>query len=63
MLTTFLSGRVDGDDNAFLADVPGPLGPLLGIRVDEWDARGPEFVNPVRLGALRRSRPGCCSSW
>ncbi|SNT48183.1 beta-galactosidase [Asanoa hainanensis] len=49
VVTTFLSGRVDEDDNAFLTDVPGPLGPLMGIRVDEWDARGPEFVNPVRL--------------
>ena len=50
MLTTFLSGRVDENDNAFLMDVPGPLGPLMGVRVDEWDARGPEVVNPVRLG-------------
>ncbi|HEV2344477.1 MAG TPA: beta-galactosidase [Actinocrinis sp.] len=49
VLTTFLSGRVDEDDNAFLMDVPGPLGPLMGVRIDEWDARGPEFVNPVRL--------------
>lgn len=49
VVTTFLSGRVDEDDNAFLMDVPGPLGPLMGVRVDEWDARGPEFVNPVRL--------------
>jgi len=39
----------DEDDNAFLMDVPGPLGPLMGVRVDEWDARGPEIVNPVRL--------------
>ncbi|MGB2568707.1 beta-galactosidase [Micromonospora citrea] len=51
VLTTFLSGRVDENDNAFLTDVPGPLGPLTGVRVDEWDARGPEVVNPVRLGA------------
>ncbi|MBR7835352.1 beta-galactosidase [Actinospica durhamensis] len=51
VVTTFLSGRVDEDDNAFLADVPGPLGPLMGVRVDEWDAREPGFVNPVRLGA------------
>jgi beta-galactosidase len=50
VVTTFLSGRVDGDGNAFLMDVPGPLGRLTGVRVDEWDARGPEFVNPVRLG-------------
>lgn len=49
VVTTFLSGRVDRDDNAFLMDVPGPLGPLMGVRVDEWDARGPEVVNPVRL--------------
>ena len=51
VVTTFLSGRVDEDDNAFLADVPGPLGPLMGVRVDEWDARGPGVVNPVRLQA------------
>jgi beta-galactosidase len=51
VVTTFMSGRVDEDDNAFLTDVPGPLGPLMGVRVDEWDARGAEFVNPVRLAA------------
>ncbi len=49
VVTTFLSGRVDEHANAFLMDVPGPLGPLMGVRVDEWDARGPEVVNPVRL--------------
>ena len=49
VVTTFLSGRVDEDDNAFLMDVPGPLGRLTGVRVDEWDARGPDVVNPVRL--------------
>ncbi|WP_329100711.1 beta-galactosidase [Micromonospora sp. NBC_01699] len=51
VLTTYLSGRVDEDDNAFLMDVPGPLGRLMGVRVDEWDAREPEIVNPVRLDA------------
>jgi beta-galactosidase len=51
VLTTFLSGRVDGNDNAFPTDVPGPLGPLMGLRIDEWDARVPEVVNPVRLRA------------
>jgi beta-galactosidase len=50
VVTTFLSGRVDEDDNAFLMDVPGPLGRLMGVRVDEWDAREPSLVNPVRLG-------------
>jgi beta-galactosidase len=50
VLATFLSGRVDGNDLAFLADVPGPLAPLMGIRVDEWDARTADVVNPVRLG-------------
>jgi beta-galactosidase len=52
VVTTFLSGRVDEDDNAFLMDVPGPLGRLMGVRVDEWDARESSFVNPVRLGEL-----------
>jgi beta-galactosidase len=51
VVTTFLSGRVDENDNAFLMDVPGPLGALMGVRVDEWDARGAQFVNPVRLVA------------
>ena len=49
VVSTFLSGRVDENDNAFLTDVPGPLGSLMGVRIDEWDAREPEFVNPVRL--------------
>ncbi|MEJ3746163.1 beta-galactosidase [Actinomycetes bacterium KLBMP 9797] len=52
VVTTFLSGRVDEDDNAFLMDVPGPLGPLMGVRVDEWDAREPSVVNRVRLSSL-----------
>jgi beta-galactosidase len=49
VLATFLSGRVDENDNAFLMDMPGPLGRLMGIRIDEWDARWPESTNPVRL--------------
>jgi beta-galactosidase len=49
VLTTFLSARVDEHDNAFLTDVPGPLAELMGIRIDEWDAREAHFVNPVRL--------------
>ena len=47
VLTTFLSGRVDEHDRAFLADVPGPLAPLMGVRVDEWDARPQDVVQPV----------------
>jgi beta-galactosidase len=47
VLATFLSGRVDEHDRAFLTDVPGPLAPLMGIRIDEWDAREPEFAQPV----------------
>ncbi|AXX29347.1 beta-galactosidase [Actinosynnema pretiosum subsp. pretiosum] len=50
LLTTALSGRVDEDDNAFLADVPGPLAGLLGLRVEETDAQRPEVVNPVSFG-------------
>jgi beta-galactosidase len=49
VVVTFLSGRVDEDGNAFPMDVPGPLGRLTGIRIDEWDARPADFVNPVRL--------------
>ncbi|MDQ0716966.1 beta-galactosidase [Streptomyces luteogriseus] len=55
VLATFLSGRVDEHDRAFLTDVPGPLAPLMGIRVDEWDARPPEFTQTVpELGAQAR---------
>ncbi|WCE00155.1 beta-galactosidase [Streptomyces sp. HUAS 31] len=50
VLATFLSGRVDEHDRAFLADVPGPLAPLMGVRVDEWDSRPGEFVQPVSMG-------------
>ncbi|WP_328874382.1 beta-galactosidase [Streptomyces sp. NBC_00287] len=52
VLATFLSGRVDVHDRAFLTDVPGPLAPLMGVRVDEWDARQPEFAQTVRFGEL-----------
>ena len=48
-VTTALSGRVDEDDNAFLADVPGPFASLLGLRVEETDAQQPDVVNPVTL--------------
>ncbi|MGW4387544.1 beta-galactosidase [Streptomyces sp. NPDC004685] len=53
VLTTFLSGRGDEHDRAFLTDVPGPLGPLTGVRVDEWDSRAAEVTNPVDFGDLR----------
>jgi beta-galactosidase len=49
VLTTFLSGRVDEADNAFLMDVPGPLAGLFGVRVEETDAQPPEVANPVHL--------------
>ncbi|MFF5309072.1 beta-galactosidase [Streptomyces massasporeus] len=55
VLATFLSGRVDEHDRAFLTDVPGPLAPLMGVRVDEWDARPPEFAQTVpELGTEAR---------
>jgi beta-galactosidase len=53
VLTTFLSGRADLHDRAFPADVPGPLAPLMGVRVDEWDARPADVTNTVLLGDLR----------
>jgi beta-galactosidase len=49
VVTTVMSGRVDEDDNAFLMDVPGPLGALTGVRVDETDSLPPETVNTVVL--------------
>jgi beta-galactosidase len=53
VLTTFLSGRVDEHDRAFLTDVPGPLAPLMGVRVDEWDSRPQDVVQPVTMGEFR----------
>ncbi|MFI7292662.1 beta-galactosidase [Streptomyces sp. NPDC050121] len=50
VLATFLTARCDQHDRAFLTDVPGPLAPLLGIRVDEWDARPADVVQPVHVG-------------
>lgn len=49
VLTTVMSGRVDENDNAFLMDVPGPLGELTGIRVDETDSLPPDTSQPVVL--------------
>lgn len=49
LVTTALSGRADEDDRAFLADVPGPLARLVGVRVDETDAQPPGVANPVAL--------------
>jgi len=46
-VTSFLAGRVDEDDNAFLG--AGALDGLLGLRVEETDAQPPEVVNPVTL--------------
>ncbi|MBR8639192.1 beta-galactosidase [Streptomyces tuirus] len=55
VLATFLSGRVDEHDRAFLTDVPGPLAVLMGVRVDEWDARPPEFAQTIpELGTEAR---------
>lgn len=57
VLATFLTARCDAHDRAFLTDVPGPLAPLFGIRVDEWDARPEDVVQPVDLeGVLREAR-------
>ncbi|NUR64669.1 MAG: beta-galactosidase, partial [Streptomyces sp.] len=55
VLTTFLSGRGDAHDRAFLTDVPGPLAPLMGVRVDEWDSRPAEVAQSIpELGAEAR---------
>ncbi|WP_030743473.1 beta-galactosidase [Streptomyces sp. NRRL F-5135] len=57
VLATFLSGRVDEHDRAFLSDVPGPLAPLMGIRVDEWDARPADTAHPVVLHGTKNEAP------
>jgi beta-galactosidase len=49
ILTTFWSGRADEDANAHLMDAPGPLGRVLGVRVEETDSAEPGVVNPVTL--------------
>ncbi len=49
LLATFWSGRVDEDGNAYLMDAPGPLGPILGLRIEETDSAEPGVVNPVTL--------------
>lgn len=41
-LTTYLSGMTDQTDNIYLGGYPGPLRELLGIHVDERDARSPQ---------------------
>jgi beta-galactosidase len=53
LLTTFWSGRADEDANAHLMDAPGPLGRVLGVRVEETDSAEPGVVNPVTLGETR----------
>lgn len=47
VLTGYLSGRRDEDDRRFLADFPGPLSELAGVRVAETDAAEPDAPNPV----------------
>ncbi|MET9384187.1 beta-galactosidase [Streptomyces sp. NPDC002928] len=49
VLATFLTARSDEHDRAFLTDLPGPLAPLLGIRIDEWDSRPADVVQTVLL--------------
>ncbi|MER5754049.1 beta-galactosidase [Streptomyces sp. NPDC002088] len=49
VLATFLTARSDEHDRAFLTDLPGPLAPLMGIRIDEWDSRPADVVQTVLL--------------
>ena len=50
VITGCLSGRADEDDRRFLADAPGPLAGLAGVRVAETDAAEPGVQNPVIFG-------------
>ncbi|MGW0823108.1 beta-galactosidase trimerization domain-containing protein [Streptomyces sp. NPDC002845] len=49
VLATFLSGRVDAHDHAFLTDAPVPLAPSWASGSTKG-TRAPEFVQTVRLG-------------
>ncbi|MBZ2198240.1 beta-galactosidase [Occultella gossypii] len=49
VITSFLSGRVDSDDNAFLGDDPAGFTSLFGVRVAETDAQPTDVANPVTL--------------
>src|SRR5690606_8766713 len=50
LVTGFLSGRVDEDDQVPTLDVPGHLAALCGVRVDETDSQ-PEGVTREILWA------------
>jgi len=67
VVTTFLSGRVDENDNAFLMDVPGPLGPVDGGTGRRMGRAGGVVRQPGALGRppsgrvaarLRAGHPG-----
>lgn len=47
VVSSFLSGRVDPDTNAFLTDAPGPLAPLFGVRVEETDSLPADSINRI----------------
>src|SRR5699024_553003 len=62
-LTTFWSGAVDESTNAYLMDLPGPLGEVFGIRIDEVDSAEPGVVNPVTFtGALATDPSRTCEA-
>ncbi|MGO3885266.1 MAG: beta-galactosidase trimerization domain-containing protein, partial [Mycetocola sp.] len=52
VLSGALSGRVDEDTNAYLADIPGPLAPLFQIRVEETDSLPIEQRNRIDLSGV-----------
>lgn len=58
-LTTYMSGIADQTDNIYLGGYPGPLRKLLGIHIDERDARGPEQC--VRILKTDNSKIGTAS--
>lgn len=56
VVSGFYSGRSDVDGNAFPASLPGPLGPLMGIRVEETDSVEPGQGQPISVrGASHRA--------
>lgn len=62
VISTFHSGRVDEDTNAFLTDAPGPLAPLFGVRVEETDSLPADSVNRITLTMAGLDRAGPASA-
>ncbi|MCT4486779.1 beta-galactosidase [Levilactobacillus parabrevis] len=55
-LTTYMSGIADQTDNIYIGGYPGPLREILGLHIDEHDARSAK--QSVRILAMNQSEVG-----